>query len=377
MRFLPDAGRRPPVPAILLVFAVAATSLTGSPSSAQTTTPQRLPPTTVNGKTAGTRPTGPAVQGAAPATAAPPVTITPRVATGGSAAPPGKAQSGPAAAAAPAGPAAPFTLNTREEELLSKILARWEAKNTGTKTFKCKFQRWEYDDTIKDEEAKDHLRSKAIGEVKYKRPDHGMFQVGELAEFDGGTHKYEKRTDGLEHWVCDGANIYEFVPDLKKLKVHPLPKEMQGDAIADGPVPFIFGAKADKMKQRYWIRDTTPKEELGKHVWLQIFPKYQHDAMNFESANVMLNDADFTIYGLQIMQPGGTQWTTFIFDKVVINDRLELFKGDFAAPKTPSGWTKEVDPVDEAVEQAAPQLPAEATPPRQARLNPAGAPIKR
>ena len=33
---------------------------------------------------------------------------------------------------------------------------------------------------------------------------------------------------------------------------------MRGEAIADGPIPFISGAKADKMKQRYWIRDITP-----------------------------------------------------------------------------------------------------------------------
>ncbi len=267
-------------------------------------------------------------------------------------------------------PAAPFTLTSREEELLNEVLARWEAKNAGTKTFKCKFHRWEYDSTIQDEEAKEHKRSEAVGDVKYKRPDHGMFQVGELLEFDSGTHKYEKRTDGLEHWVCDGTNIYEFVPDDKKLKVHPLPPEMRGEAIADGPVPFIFGSKADKMKQRYWIRDTTPKEELGKHVWLQIFPKYQHDAMNFETATVMLNDSDFTIYGLQIMQPGGKQRTTFIFSKVKINDFFEPLTGDFAAPSTPRGWTKEVDPTGDAVEQAAPQPPAEAAPPRQAKRSP-------
>ena len=44
---------------------------------------------------------------------------------------------------------------------------------------------------------------------------------------------------------------------------------MQGEAIADGPIPFIFGAKVDKMKQRYWIRDITPKEEIGKRTWLE------------------------------------------------------------------------------------------------------------
>ena len=63
------------------------------------------------------------------------------------------------AAGPPAGPTAPFQLNSREQELLDKTLARWEEQNSHTKTFKCKFKRREYDKTLTDEEAKNHLRS--------------------------------------------------------------------------------------------------------------------------------------------------------------------------------------------------------------------------
>ena len=119
------------------------------------------------------------------------------------------------------------------------------------------------------------------------------------------------------------------------LKVHPLPKEMQGEAIADGPIPFIFGAKVDKMKQRYWIHDITPKEEIGQRTWLEVFPKYQHDAANFSSAVLVLNDTDFSIYGLEVTQAGGKQQSRYVFSEVIINDPLGWAKGDFAAPKTP------------------------------------------
>jgi hypothetical protein len=141
---------------------------------------------------------------------------------------------------------------------------------------------------------------------------------------------------------------------------------MKGDAIADGPVPFIFGAKAEKMKQRYWIHDVTPKEEVGKRVWLEVFPKFQHDAMNFEKATVTLNDADFTIYALQIYHPGQQQRTVFMFSKVV-NNPYDWLGTEFAAPKTPWNWTKEVDPVDAAPAQPEPKATAEATTPRQAK----------
>ena len=246
--------------------------------------------------------------------------------------------------------------------MLDKVLARWEEQNTRTKTFKCKFKRREYDTTLTDEEAKNHVRSEGSGEVKYKQPDHGMFRIVESTEFNGNTHKYEKRTvtDGLDHWVCDGTAIYEFVPAESKLKVHPLPKEMQGEAIADGPIPFIFGAKVDKMKQRYWIHDVTPKEEIGQRTWLEVFPKYQHDAANFSSAILVLNDTDLSIYGLEVTQAGGNQQSRYVFSDVIINDRFEVFKGDFAAPKTPRGWTKEVDPPPTDLERPEPQKPAAA-----------------
>jgi hypothetical protein len=156
------------------------------------------------------------------------------------------------------------------------------------------------------------------------------------------------------------------VPDEKQLKVHPLPKEMQGEAIADGPVPFIFGAKADKMKQRYWIRDTTPTEEIGKHIWLEVFPKYQHDAVNFEKVIVMLNDKDFSIYGLQIFHPGEQQRTAFIFASIKINP-IDIFGTEFAAPGTPRNWTKVVDPVDEQPAATPPKTAADATAPKQAQ----------
>ena len=51
--------------------------------------------------------------------------------------------------------------------------------------------------------------------MKYKQPDHGMFHIVEESEFNWNEHKYEKRTDGLDHWVCDGTAIYEFVPAEK------------------------------------------------------------------------------------------------------------------------------------------------------------------
>ena len=48
--------------------------------------------------------------------------------------------------------------------------------------------------------------------------------------------------------------VYQYRPDLKQLVEHPIPPQLQGQAIVDGPLPFLFGADAAKLKQRYWMK---------------------------------------------------------------------------------------------------------------------------
>ena len=59
-----------------------------------------------------------------------------------------------------------------------------------------------------------------------------------------------------------------------------LPPELQGKAIVDGPLPFLFGAKAETIKARYWIR-VLPETGNGK-FWLEAVPKSRQDVQNFK-----------------------------------------------------------------------------------------------
>jgi TIGR03009 family protein len=292
--------------------------------------------------------------------AAPPAGTTENVAPASPAAGANGAAGKPGQAAAPKQPEPPFRLTQGEQKLLDEILKHWEEHNNRTKTFKCKFTRWEYQPALAPNDPKfkanNYLHTEAKGEIKYKNPDMGAFRVREMLQYDPNLKEpdFQKVTENFEHWVCDGEAIYEYKFTDKKLLVHPIPKEMQGEAITDGPVPFIFGAKADKLKQRYFLRDATPKAEVGKHTWLEVFPRFQHDAANFQRAQVVLDDATFNIFALMIEMPGGQERTNFSFTEIVINDSLGWIKGDFASPTTPKGWQKEVDPVTDA---PAAQLP--------------------
>jgi hypothetical protein len=319
----------------------------------------------------------------------------------GPAAKPVAGQAPAAAPKAPPAPIAPFKLSPAEQLLLDETLKRWEERNSKIKTFKCTFRRWEYDNSFADDlesaraelakiqaEAEPNsdkrpdsktdpdrvavlqqliatlqrvvappghcLRSDAEGVIKYKPPDQGMFRVTKLKEFDPNVKRAPKAPlltevkENLEHWVCDGKAIHEFKPPADGRRgehlIHVIPEEMRGEAIADGPVPFIFGAKADKLKARYWLREATPPEEKGQHVWLEVYPKFQHDAANFRRVKVVLKAADHSLHGLMIELPSGKQQSTFLFEDIVINDFFGGVKGDFDPPKTPRGWVPIIDP---------------------------------
>ena len=67
---------------------------------------------------------------------------------------------------------------------------------------------------------------------------------------------------------------------------------MQGKAIVDGPLPFLFGAKADKIKARYWLRVITPSDAKGEY-WLEAWPKSRYDSANFQRVEIILDEKDY------------------------------------------------------------------------------------
>lgn len=258
---------------------------------------------------------------------------------------------------------APFELTPAQLNFIDNVLDMWEKKSAQVNTFTCKFIRWDYDPVFA-EKVKDNLRSEGHGEIKYRAPDHGVFRMHEISEWDAIKQQYVQRKDALDlpHWVCNGKSIFEFNHTKKQLIEHKLPPEMQGQGIADGPLPFVFGAKAKTLKSRYFIRDITPTAEVGKQIWLDIYPRFQRDAANFERAELILTDPDFLPFALQLYLPGAAAFaaqrqqpprTAYVFQERKVNAFLDRFS--FSEPKPPLTWKKVVEEAPSpAVQQARP-----------------------
>ncbi|HEX4131040.1 MAG TPA: TIGR03009 domain-containing protein [Pirellulales bacterium] len=265
----------------------------------------------------------------------------------------------------PLPPQAPFVLTPQEQANLDLLLRAWEHHSGLIQTFSCEFTKHEYDAVWVEKPP--FRKSKSEGELKFAKPDKGMYRI---VAIDG------KKTDEGDHWVCDGKAVYVKDYSTKEVKETRLPPELQGKSIADGPLPFVFGIEAEKLKKRYWMRIITPADVKGQ-VWLEAYPKYAHDAANFRHIEVALSDTDLTPLAIQIYQPQDESPKKKVTDvyslrKITKNgmvDRFLEFTRNFVSPSTPLGWKRVIDDsalTQRTAAQAPPQVERPgAAPPRR------------
>ena len=234
----------------------------------------------------------------------------------------------------------PAPLTPEQQAALDQLLAAWETRNAAVRTWACTFHKWEYNAwSPADANGERQPFSESTGELKYAAPDKGLFRVKETKQWSPEARRYESRGgDTGEHWVCNGESIYEFRHSERQLRETKLPPEMRGKAISDGPLPFVFGAKADTLKKRYWMRIITPPN-VRDQIWLEALPKFQADAANFSKVELILQARDLMPFAIQIYKPAGQDRDVFQFDpRTNLIDRgLDMIR-DFAKPMTPFGY---------------------------------------
>ena len=233
-------------------------------------------------------------------------------------------------------PAPPFTLTPQQQAQVNQVLGLWEQRNSKVKTFDTRFKRWIYDTVFG---RPDQPKFVDLGVIKYASPDKGMFRV-DTTEKNGREVPIEEAR--AEDWKSDGKSIIEYNHVKKTMTVHKLPPELQGKAIADGPLPFLFGSTADSLKRRYFIHTIPTPPDAPGQVWLEVFPRFQQDAANFCLAQLIITDK-MEPYALHLIQPNRKDKVVYQFYETVINDPMRLFKGDPFRASKPFGWQSIVE----------------------------------
>lgn len=184
---------------------------------------------------------------------------------------------------------------------LERILMEWEARSSKIQTLQAEFSHYYYDEVFgqRDPNTGRVKAQLGRGELVFESPDKGVFRV-----YDG-----EKR--GLldliekdrERWVCTGTEVYQYDNRLKQVTITPLPPEMRGTAISQGPLPFIFGMKAQQAKQRYRMLLRPLKEQRPQDVLIEVHPLRSQDLENFSRAFVILDTKSYLPRAIQVDEP--------------------------------------------------------------------------
>jgi TIGR03009 family protein len=229
-------------------------------------------------------------------------------------------------------PQPPFVLTPAEEQQLDRVLLFWEKSSQNVKTFRAKFRRWDYNPALAPPNQNPNQPiSEDDGELRFQSPDKGLFSI------DKGPR--------AERWICDGKSMFQYDFRTQKVYEYKLPPEAQGRGITNGPMPFLFGAKAEQLKRRYWVRLVTPPEAKGQ-IWLEAQPKFLADAQDFQKVEVILavGKEDVTPTAIQIYLPGGKARTVYTLSNISVNqkDLRFIFEDPFHA-RIPPGWQKIVE----------------------------------
>jgi len=251
-----------------------------------------------------------------------------------------------------------FPISKQHEDFVVRLLHHWEKQSAKIERYRCGFTRYEYNPVLgPGVDAQTGVlpaRTKSFGQIMYAAPDKGLFRVDEVTHYrpgkqPGGKAQYVKHeAEHGEHWVCDGVRVFEFRHHQKELVQIELPPEMHGKGIVDGPLPFLFGAEAQKILDRYWVHTITPKDAAArKEYWLEVFPKSQADVASYRMVHVII-DKYILPKAIRIFAPNyhpktNRTSTLFVFDDreqnwSTIPEKLNLFHRAFHKPKMPDGW---------------------------------------
>lgn len=283
---------------------------------------------------------------------------------GGTQARPVGNQSVAGSAANQIGPFAPLPPAKQAE--LEQILLNWQNQSQSTKTLECKFTRWHYDLLAAPQGVHAH---RAEGEIKYAKPDKGLFRVDSMMFYQGmnnGKPAFGAIPNRFgEYWVCNGVELIEYDREKEECRVQELPPEMRGTQIFNSPLPFVFNLDATQIKQRYWL-NLKPSPKPNTYL-IEAFPKRQADRAQYKMVQVVLNarfEPDtLLMYAANFDPKLAPQWDHYEFSEVnrnKIGAGLQQFMGNFIPKRPPASWkvTRESFPPAQVAEQRNGAAPA-------------------
>lgn len=225
----------------------------------------------------------------------------------------------------------PRTQSMRVETLspeLEKVFKDWELASDNFKKLRGDFHRIVYDSVFQ-------VEKRAVGTFYFDAPDKGRLDIKPDKSVKPGTVSRKKRgkkdgkpfsvvPDQEAHWICNGKEVSYIDVVQKVVKVSQIPEENRGDNIIDGPLPFLFGMKAEEAKRRYQQLALNPRKpyevpvagRLVKVFHIHARPRWKKDAAYWSKAEVLLDAKNFYPVAIKLIDPAGNSETVYAFSNV-------------------------------------------------------------
>ncbi|HMO15963.1 MAG TPA: TIGR03009 domain-containing protein [Pirellulaceae bacterium] len=257
-----------------------------------------------------------------------------------------------------------FPLDDANQQWVDQLLAFWEQSSDQVKAYRCDFKRWNYlPSVLAYRDPSTHklaAHSIMVGTIRFAKPGRGRYDIDTVWHFNapeqsGGEPRYDlnpdesARANERETWICDGTTIYEFDYMNKRLNEARLPTEMQGEGLKNSPLPFVFGAKADDLKARFWIRPMVPEGLPDGYYMIEAFPKTSIDARTYSKIQIVLSSEPFLPVRVELFSVAfdprtNPESAVLVFENRKINEPRDLIQKAieevFSRPMLPRGWER-------------------------------------
>jgi TIGR03009 family protein len=275
-----------------------------------------------------------------------------------------KKTAAPAASSAEKPSACPFSLTPAEEKEVDEALARWEHWNARVKTFECRFKLWTYHTVFRQQGVPKFIE---FGSIKFQSPDKIIVRIVS-EEKDGRITPIEDNR--AQWWVCDGKSFWDYSPVKKTATEYKLSPVLNAIHPVDGPLSFLFpssifiglfsftlkphepsafpfSAKANILKQEYYIRKFTSPDHQDQ-IQLEAYPRGQNSASYAKRLQLIFQQRDMAPFALMIVDPNGKDYSTYQFFEMKINQPTKQTDEDTFPPKIPIDWQliHDYDPIE-------------------------------
>lgn len=199
---------------------------------------------------------------------------------------------------------------------LMELLQDWETSSSKITALYGEHERYVYNDTFA-------IEKRGTGRLYYEAPDKGRYEVepahipknAVTKKVDKNGNPYVIKPHEQELWICTGSEIVKVNSERKEFERAVIPPEDRGQNIVNGPLPFLFGMKAEQARRRYFLKIVKKDDNLDE-VWVNAQPREARDATLWSSATIILNRKTFLPRAVLLVDTTGKETTVHSFSKL-------------------------------------------------------------